>query len=47
VPVWPRFLRPQDAEAKRNPRGRARADGSSIIFQITMKFVGQASSLSG
>src|SRR5712671_4912043 len=31
VPVWPRFLRPQDAEAKRNPRGRAREDGSAFI----------------
>ena len=39
VPVWPRFLRPQDAEAKRNPRGRARADGRVLIFQFTMKFL--------
>src|SRR4029077_17807081 len=38
VPVCPRFLRPQDAEAKRNPRGRARAVGSSLIFQVTLKF---------
>jgi hypothetical protein len=28
-------LRPQDADAKRNPRGRAREDGSSLIFQFT------------
>src|ERR1700722_516009 len=32
VPVWPRFFRPAEADAKRNPRGRARADGSSVIF---------------
>ena len=38
VPVWPRFLRPQDAEAKRNPRGRARADGRFAHFSFTMKF---------
>src|ERR1700730_4453051 len=37
VPVWPRFLRPHAAEAKRNPRGRARADGKLLIVQITMK----------
>jgi hypothetical protein len=31
-PVWPRFLRPQEADAKRNPRGKAREDGNSLIF---------------
>src|SRR4029077_148204 len=34
VPVWPRFLSPADAEAKRNPRGRARSDESSFIFSV-------------
>jgi hypothetical protein len=38
VPVWPRFFRPQDAEAKRNPRGRAPADGSLLIFFLVFKF---------
>src|SRR5258708_29778508 len=31
-PVWPRFLSPADAAAKRNPRGSAREDGRSFIF---------------
>ena len=31
VPAWPRFLRPQDAAAKRKPRGNARDDGRSLI----------------
>jgi hypothetical protein len=31
VPVWPRFFKPQEADAKRNPRGRARDVGSSFI----------------
>jgi hypothetical protein len=34
VPVWPRFLSPAEAEAKRNPRGRTRADRSSLIFYL-------------
>src|SRR5580692_5542765 len=42
TPVWPRFLRPAEADAKRNPRGRARADGSSLIFQFTVNSTGTA-----
>src|SRR5260370_20569687 len=30
-PVWPRFLRPAEAAAKRKPRGSARDDGRSLI----------------
>src|SRR5579883_2209019 len=29
-PVCPRFFSPQEADAKRNPRGRAREDGRSL-----------------
>jgi hypothetical protein len=32
-PVWPRFLSPHDAEAKRKPRGNARENGGSLIFR--------------
>src|ERR1700681_1309174 len=31
-PVWPRFLSPADAAAKRKPRGSARDVGRSLIF---------------
>src|SRR5579872_213183 len=38
APVWPRLFSPADAEAKRNPRGRARADRGLVIFLLLVRW---------